>query len=106
MRAIAVSSADRAPLLPDTPTVAESGFAGFDATAWFGIAAPANTPAAIVQKLNREITAALQSPDLQQILRDQGVVFHPNTPQDFQGFINTESEKWKVVVERTGSRAD
>ncbi|MFU1980056.1 Bug family tripartite tricarboxylate transporter substrate binding protein [Bordetella hinzii] len=106
VRAIAVSSADRAPLLPDTPTVAESGFAGFDATAWFGIAAPANTPAAIVQKLNREITAALQSPDLQQILRDQGVVFHSNTPQDFQGFINTESEKWKVVVERTGSRAD
>ncbi|AMG21837.2 MULTISPECIES: Bug family tripartite tricarboxylate transporter substrate binding protein [Bordetella] len=105
-RALAVSSAERAPLLPDTPTVAESGFPGFDATAWFGIAAPAGTPAPIVERLNKEINAALQAPDVARILGEQGVSFRPNTPAQFSQFISAESAKWRDVIERTGSRAD
>ncbi|MCK9507496.1 MAG: tripartite tricarboxylate transporter substrate binding protein [Pigmentiphaga sp.] len=106
LRPVAVSSLERAPLLPDVPTVAESGFPGFEATAWFAIAAPAGTPQAITQRLNKEITAALQSPDVARLLHDQGVVFRPNTAEAFSRFIATESDKWKAVIERTGSRVD
>ncbi len=106
LRAIAVSSATRTPLLPDTPTVAEQGYPGFEATAWFGIAAPAGTPAPIVSRLNKEINDAMTDPKLAEILSAQGVSFSRNTPEEFRAFISAESQKWKKVVEVSGARAD
>ena len=105
LRALAVTTAERAKVLPDIPTVGEF-VKGYEATAWFGIGAPANTPAEIVDKLNRDINAGLVDLGLMKRLNDQGGVPAPMTPIEFSKFISDETEKWGKVIKFAGIRPE
>ena len=98
LRALAVSSAQRLANLPDVPTVAESGYAGWEADQWYGVVAPAGTPAAVVARLNAEINKALALPDVAQQLAIEGAVPTPTTPQAFGELIKRELPRWAEVV--------
>lgn len=98
LRALAVSSAQRIPALPDVPTVAESGYPGFEADQWYGVVAPAGTPAAVVARLNAEINKALVLGDVAQQLAVEGAVPTPTTPQAFAALIARELPRWAEVV--------
>lgn len=106
LRALAVSSVKRLPSLPDVPTVAESGFPGFDADQWYGVVAPAGTPAAVVARLNAEINKALQNPQVAQQLDGEGAVPVPGSPQAFGDLIAREIPRWAKVVQAGNVRAD
>jgi tripartite-type tricarboxylate transporter receptor subunit TctC len=106
LKAFAVTSAVRTPLLPDVPTLAEAGVKGFDATAWFGFVAPAGTPAPILDKINREMVKALNDPSVRSELTAQGVTIVANTRGEFAKFIADESRKWKEVVQRSGTKGE
>ena len=106
LRALAVSSTKRLPSLPDVPTVAESGFPGFDADQWYGVVAPAGTPAAVVARLNAEINKALQNPQVAQQLDGEGAVPVPGSPQAFGDLIAREIPRWAKVVRAGNVRAD
>ena len=98
LRALAVSSRRRIPALPDVPTVAESGYPGFEADQWYGVVAPAGTPAEVVARLNAEINKALLLPDVAQQLATEGAVPMPGTPQAFGALIVREIPRWAEVV--------
>jgi len=98
LRALAVSSPQRIATLPDVPTVAEGGHAGFEADQWYGVVAPAGTPAAVVARLNAEINKALALPDVAQQLAVEGAVPTPATPQAFGALIAREIPRWAEVV--------
>jgi tripartite-type tricarboxylate transporter receptor subunit TctC len=98
LRALAVTSLQRSAVAPEVPTVAESGFPGFDALAWHGILAPAKTPPAIVKKLNSEIVSALKHPETQALLVKQAMQTVGNTPEEFAAFIRNDIAVWKAVA--------
>jgi tripartite-type tricarboxylate transporter receptor subunit TctC len=106
LRAIAVTSAKRAPALPDVPTIAESGLPGFEASSWFGIVAPAGTPPAIIARINADINQWLQSPDVKEKLLAQGAIAAGGTPEQFAAHIRSETEKWAKVVKVSGAKVD
>ncbi|MGQ0655316.1 MAG: tripartite tricarboxylate transporter substrate binding protein [Betaproteobacteria bacterium] len=103
LRALAVSTAKRWADLPQVPTVAEAGVAGYEATLWLNVAAPLNTPAQIVQRLTLEIEKALKQPELQQSFRNAGVEASYLGPQELAAFMRAEYEKWGRVVKETGA---
>ena len=103
LRALAVSTPQRSPDLPDVPTVAEAGVPGYQATLWLNLAAPSGTPAEIVQRLYTETAKALQDAELQQNFRAAGVEASPMSPQELAGFLRAEYEKWGKVVRATGA---
>jgi len=105
LRALAVTTASRQAVLPDIPTVGEF-VPGYEATAWFGIGAPKNTPAEIVDKLNREINAGLADPQLKARLVDLGGETFAGSPEDFAKFIAAETEKWAKVVKFAGIKPE
>ncbi|MGE0801222.1 MAG: tripartite tricarboxylate transporter substrate binding protein [Lautropia sp.] len=98
LRALAVTTAARSPLLPDVPTVAESGLAGFDATGWLGILAPAGTPPGIVAKLQKDIAAALGSKEVSAKLNAEGMEPVGSSIGEFGDFLKSETMKWSKVV--------
>ena len=102
LRALAVSSAQRLAALPDAPTVTESGYAGFEADQWYGVVAPAGTPADRVARLNAEIHRALAHPEVALQLGHEGAIALPSTPQDFGALIAREIPRWAAVV-KTGN---
>ena len=106
LRALAVTSLTRAPALPDVPTLAESGLPGFEASSWFGILAPAGTPAPIVAKLNAEIAKWLATPEAKEKLAKQGANAAGGTPDDFAKHIAAETAKWAKVVKDSGAKID
>jgi tripartite-type tricarboxylate transporter receptor subunit TctC len=106
LRAVAVTTAKRSAALPDVPTIAESGVAGYDASSWFGLWAPAATPSALVRRLNEEIKAILALPDVMQTLSDQGAEAAPNSPEQFSTFIQAEAAKWSKVVRTANVQLD
>jgi tripartite-type tricarboxylate transporter receptor subunit TctC len=106
LKPIAVTTAARSSLLPNVPTVAESGFPGFDDHTWFSFFAPAGTPAAIVTRLNKEINRILQLPDIKSRLDAQSLVFAPNTPQQFAAALKVEVARYSKMVKESGARAD
>jgi tripartite-type tricarboxylate transporter receptor subunit TctC len=106
LRAIAVTSLERAPSLPEVPTVAESGFPGYEDYTWIAAFAPAGTPRAIVDKLNAEIDRVLRLPDVKERLAVLAFDFTPNTPQQFADYVRKEVAKWGKVVKNSGARAD
>jgi tripartite-type tricarboxylate transporter receptor subunit TctC len=106
LRALAVTSATRAPALPDVPTVAEAGVPGFEATSWFGLLAPAGTPPAIIARLNAEANRWLASPDAKDKLLAQGANAAGGSPDDFARFIASETTKWAKVVKDSGAKVD
>jgi tripartite-type tricarboxylate transporter receptor subunit TctC len=105
VRALAVTSATRAEVLPDIPSISEV-LPGFDATAWNGTCAPKGTPPAIIDKLSRNITAGLADPQLKARLKDLGGETVPMTAAEFAKFIAEETEKWAKVVKFAGAKAD
>ncbi len=106
LRALAVTSTARAPALPDTPTIAESGLPGFEASSWFGLLAPAGTPPAIIAKLNAEIAKWLATPEAREQLAAIGANIAAGTPEDFARHIQAETAKWAKVVKESGAKVD
>ena len=96
--AYAVTGLQRLPQLPDVPTVSEAGLTGYDSTGWFGVVAPAGTPAPVIARLNAEITAALNDDAIKTALRGQGVEPAPSTPEAFDAYIRAETTKWARVI--------
>jgi len=106
LRPLAVTSAKRVDDLPQTPTVAESGYKGFEAATWFGLLGPARLPAEIVTQLNAEVAKALASPELKKKMDDQGVDVTPSTPAQFATLIQGDMAKWGRVVKESGAKID
>lgn len=106
MRALAVTSANRTADLPDIPTLAESGFPGFEAVTWFGLVGPKGMPQEAVQKLNEAFNAALQSEDVRTKYATQGAEANPSTPEAFGELIRTEKARWGQIVKDAGARVD
>lgn len=102
LRALAVASPRRDPAIPDVPTVAEQGFAGFSAIQWWGLCAPAKTPDAVVTRLNKALNDALALPDIQSRLHDMAAQPTPLTPPQFQSFLRAEVAKWTKLVREAG----
>jgi tripartite-type tricarboxylate transporter receptor subunit TctC len=106
LRALAVTTSRRSANLPNVPTVAESGFAGFDAPAWWAVLAPAKTPPEIVRRMNDEINEALKSPEVADKLAAQGIVVQTGTPAAAQAFIEQQIDTWAKVVKANDIKAD
>jgi tripartite-type tricarboxylate transporter receptor subunit TctC len=106
LRAIASTSAKRSKLLPDVPTVAESGYPGFEAGVWFGLLGPSGMPAAIVNRLHAQTLDALKQPDVSTALSRQGIEARPTTPAEFAARIRTETATWAAVVAKAGIRPE
>ena len=109
LRAFAVTTAARSPSFPELPTMAEAGgrqLAGFDVTTWFGVMAPAGTPAPVVARLNEEFRKALVTPEMRERLKAMGAEPSPTTPEQFAAFIRAELAKYEKVVKFSGARVD
>ena len=106
LRALGVSSAKRTPLLPAIPTIAESGLADFEATNWFGIYAPANTPRPVIERLHQEILRALRSPEFKDRLVAEGADVIGSTPDELASHMKSESEKWARVIKAAGIKPE
>lgn len=106
LKALAVTTAQRAQALPDVPTVAESGYPGFEVQTWFGLVAPAATPAAIVDKLSATWRACAAQPGTMQAFAAISADVRADTPQAFAQFIRAESERWGTLIRRLGLKAD
>lgn len=109
LTALAVTSAQRSPALPDVPTVEEAGgpqLKGFEASSWFGLLAPAGTPPAIVNRVQQEVAKAIKTPEVSERLRAQGAIPSGNTPQQFAALIDAELKKWQPVVKASGAKVD
>jgi len=106
LRALAVTTAKRFPLLPDYPRIAESGYPRFEALAWNGVLVPAGTPKAVITRLNAEINAVLKEPDVVQKLHALGFDLIGGTPDEFGALIKGESDKWAPVIKKLGLKVD
>jgi tripartite-type tricarboxylate transporter receptor subunit TctC len=106
IRPLAVTTAQRAAALPDVPTLAELGFQGFDAPAWWAVIAPAKTPPEIIQRMNAEINKAIQQPDVAAKLAAQGIVVNIGTPAAAQAFVEGQIDTWAKVVKDNAIKAD
>lgn len=105
LRALAVTSAQRSPALPDVPTMNESGFSDFDDLTWFAFFAPAGTPPAIVERLNAEINKAMEMPDVAAKFAEQGLTARRNTVAQFNTYLRAEIPKWAKAVKDSGATA-
>ena len=106
VRAIAVTSAQRSPALPEVPTLGELGYSGFDDLTWVGFFAPAGVPADIVNKLNAELNRIFASADIKERLGALGLESRPNTSAEFGAFLKDEVAKWAKAVKESGAKAD
>jgi tripartite-type tricarboxylate transporter receptor subunit TctC len=106
LRALAVTGASRSPQLPDVPTVMESGVPGYEAYVWMGLLAPKGTPAAIVDKINRDVVAVLQTSEVKGYMANSGIEIVGSTPAEFGAFFRAERARWAKVVRETGAKAD
>lgn len=105
MRALAVTSAKRSPVMPELPTVAEAGLPGYDVGSWFGLCAPGKTPRAIVEKASADVNAVLNTQDMRERILGLGAQPLPMTPDEFGRFIRAEITKWSKVVKDSGAIA-
>jgi tripartite-type tricarboxylate transporter receptor subunit TctC len=106
VRVLAVTSPKRLPVLPDTPTMREVGFAGIELDAWFGLVAPAGTPDAVIGKLNSAFVQAVRDPEIVKQVRDQGAEAISTTPAEFATFIASETERFGKIVKAVGAKAN
>lgn len=105
LRGLAVTTIKRAQQLPDLPTIDESGFKGFEVSGWYGIMAPAKTPAPVIARLNQEIVAVLSSGDAPKILVSRGYDPAPTTPQEFRKYLQSEVARWAKAVKEYGIKS-
>ena len=106
LRALAVTSKTRHPMLPDVPTLDEAGLKGFEALSWQGLFAPAGTPPEVVEKLSAEVNKAVRSPDVREYFASRGFIVEGTTPAAFKALIEAEVKKWTPIVKYSGARAD
>jgi tripartite-type tricarboxylate transporter receptor subunit TctC len=106
LKALAVTTAKRSPLVPDLPTMAEAGIAGFDISTWYGLFAPAGTPKDVVAKWNADVTKILNSPDVRARLVADGAEPSPDSPDDFAKFIASELAKYARIIKASGAKVD
>ena len=106
LRVIAVGTPQRLPTLPDAGTVAEQGYAGFEASQWYGVNAPANTPAAVIKRLADEAAKAAKSPAVVERFKADDAEAVGSTPKEYAGFIANEQARWKDVIQKAGVKAD
>jgi tripartite-type tricarboxylate transporter receptor subunit TctC len=106
MRAIGISILQRSPYLPDVPTIAESGFPGFEAIGWIGLAAPAGTPPAILDKLNAEVVRIMNLPDVRERFNSIATPIQTTTRAQFTAFVKSEIEKWGKAVRESGAKVE
>ena len=106
LKALAVTSANRSPLLPDVPSITEFGYKEFDDYTWFGFFAPAGTPAAVIEKLNAALNRAMESSDIVEKFAQLGMSSTNNTVTEFGSFLKAEVPKWAAVVKSSGAKAD
>jgi tripartite-type tricarboxylate transporter receptor subunit TctC len=102
LKAIAVTGDRRSAMLPDVPTMVEAGIKGYASSTWYGIVAPAATPPAVLRRLHSEIVAILRESELQQIFSDEGIDLVGGKPEEFKAFLQSEIEKWRLVVKSAG----
>ena len=106
LRAIAISTKERFPRLPEVPTVAESGVKGFDGGSWQGFTMPAGTPSEIVNRASRDLVKVLGSAQMREKIHAMGGIIQPQTPEQFAQFVRAETEKWARVVKAAGIRGE
>lgn len=106
VRALAVTGPKRSPLLPEVPTAQEAGLKGFDVTIWFGVLAPAGTPAPIIERLNRDIVAVMAADDMRKRMQADGAEARTTTPAEFAALIKQDTAKWAPVVKASGATLD
>jgi len=106
LRAIAVTSAKRAAQMPDVPTIAESGYPGFEAITWYGLLAPAGTPVVIIARLNAELNRVLETPDVRERLATEGGEVLGGSPERFASLLKADQAKWGRVVKESGAKVD
>jgi len=106
LRALGVASSQRLAMLPDLPTIAEAGVPGYEVVQWYGVLAPAGTPRAIVDKVNRDIASFLSQPETAAKMSGEGAVPSGSTPEEFGALIRNEIARWAKVVKATGAVAE
>ena len=106
MRVLAVTTLKRSSAAPELPTLAESGFPGFDTSLWFGLLAPAATPKDIIGKIHSDTVRALKLPDVQERIASQGADIVGSSPDEFAAFIAAESAKYARIIKRAGVKLD
>ena len=106
IKALAIASLKRSPLLPDVPTLAESVMPRFEIGSWTGVMAPAKTPPAIVKKLNEEILRTLQDPDMKTRLAQDGIEALGSTPEQYGAYLRSELERWTKVIKSAGVKPE
>lgn len=106
MKALAVAGAQRSPALPAVPTVSEAGVAGFEASTWYAMLAPARTPRRIVERINVDVVAILKQPDVQERLPGLGIEIVGSSPEELARHVKSEMPKWARVVKQSGARVD
>jgi tripartite-type tricarboxylate transporter receptor subunit TctC len=106
IRPVAWTGSRRSPILPELPTIAESGVPGYDAVGFFGLVAPAGTPAAIIERLHASVIAVMKDPAIRRSLSDQGAEPMTSTPAEYAALIRDEVAKWGRVVRESGARID
>lgn len=106
IKALAVTTAKRSVFAPELPTIAEAGLPGFEANNWYGLVAPAKTPADIIARLNKEVVNVLILPEVKETLFKQGIEAAPGTPEEFGAYIKSEIAKWNKVVQASGAKAN
>ena len=106
VRALGVTTAKRADTLPEVPSIAEAGLPGYESTQWFGVLAPSGTPRPIIERLHKDITAALRSTEVKQHLASEGAIVVASTPAEFAAYLRSETEKWARVVKAAGIKPE
>jgi tripartite-type tricarboxylate transporter receptor subunit TctC len=106
VRALAVTSAQRSTAYPDVPTLSEAGVKGYEMTTWFALMAPHGTPAPIIERMHKELQAALQAKDVETKFADQGVTAGNMTPQQVDTFVRSETAKWAKIVKESGAKIE
>ncbi len=106
LRGLGVTSLKRSPILPDVPTIAEGGFAGFEASGWLGVAFPAKTPLAFVERMYKDSVATMAMPDVREQLQNAGLEPAVKDPAAFRGYVKSELAKWSRLIREAGIKAD
>ena len=106
LRGIAITSAKRSPSVPELPTMAEAGLAGFEITAWFGFMAPRGTPQAIISKIHADVARIVASPDVRERILAQASEPVGNSPEEYAAFVNEEITKWRAVIKQANMKAE
>nr|WP_242697749.1 tripartite tricarboxylate transporter substrate binding protein [Bordetella holmesii] len=104
LKALGATGPARSPQLPDTPTIAQTGLADYEATTWFGVFAPAGTPQAVLDKINTAVNQTMQAPAIDQRLQPLGTYFQPASRAQFQALIEADTRKWAKVIKNAGIR--